>query len=165
MYDPQTACNNILTLLDQNEVEYKLYQHKPILSYEDAEEVRKEVGYTGTEGKCLVLKTDDTFIVYVTTAGNKVNFNAIKSHLGVLKVKLASGEELGEHFGAVPGCAYPFGFDSRFAIFVDPAIYDLDWLLFSPALPTATVQAKGNHLKKLFQSLPNKTEEVTTFNL
>lgn len=112
----------------------------------------------------MVLKTDEEFVVYVTTQGNRVNFDAIKEKLGVKKIRLATPEELKEYFGAEPGCAYPFGFDSKYDVYVDPKIYEQEWFLFSPVLPKKTIQAKGSDLKKVYSSLENKVEEVDNFN-
>lgn len=128
------------------------------------EQVQKETGFFGTEGKCMVLKIDDRFIVYVTVQGKKVNMDTIKDTLNVSKVRLATPEELKEYFGAEPGCAYPFGFSKDINVFVDPTIYEQGWFLFSPVLPTKTVQAKGSDLKKVFSNLENKVTEVQNFN-
>jgi len=164
MIDAIQVKEYMLNLLTQAGVEYKVFEHRPILSYEDAEAVQKEAGYIGTEGKSLVLKADDTFIIYFTIQGKKVNFDAIKEMLQVKKVRLATAEELQEYFGAQPGCAYPFGFDQKYTIYVDPIVYEQEWMVFSPCLPTFTVQAKAVELKKVFDSLPNKVVETGEFN-
>lgn len=163
MIDPNTVYKKLIKVLDKNDVEYKLFEHRAALTYEDLAQVQKETGFFGTEMKCMVLKTSEKFIVYITLQGNRVNFEAIKEHLGVPKVRLASPEELKENFGAEPGCAYPFGFESEYDIYVDPTIFEEEWLLFSPVLPTKTVQAKGEGLKKVFDNLENKVSEVRNF--
>lgn len=165
MIDSQVAFQNLIGLLDANKVEYKLFSHKAALTYEDLAAVQKETGFFGTEGKCMVLKCGEKFVVYVTTQGNKVNFDRIKEVFAVKKIRLASKEELLEYFGAQPGCAYPFGFGQEIDIFVDPKIYEQEWFLFSPVLPTKTVQAKGSDLKKVFGNLPNKVSEVMDWNI
>lgn len=164
MINPDEAYTNLIHLLDINVVEYKLFTHKAALTYEDLAEVQKETGFTGTEGKCLVLKVNDKFVVYVTLQGNKVNFDVIKQTLGVDKVRLASTEELKEYFGAEPGCAYPFGFSKDIDIYVDPKIYEQEWFLFSSVLPTKTIQVKGKDLEKVFDNLENRVTEVDGFN-
>jgi len=164
MIDPNQTYEKLIGLLDAHQVEYKLFSHKEALSYEDLAEVQKETGFFGTEMKCMVLKADDKFLVYVTIQGERVNFDAMKAMLNVKKIRLATPEELQEHFGAKPGCAYPFAFDERYDIYVDPAIYEQEWILFSPVLPTKTVQARGGDLRKVFNNLENKVHEVTDFN-
>lgn len=164
MVNSDESYNKLIELLDKNEVDYKLFSHRAALTYEDLLEVQKETGFIGTEGKCMVLKVDDKFIVYVTIQGKRVNFDAIKEVLSANKVRLATPEELKEYFGAEPGCAYPFGFDKQYDVYLDPKIYEQEWFLFSPVLPTKTIQAKGVDLRKVFDNLDNKVTEVTNFN-
>ncbi len=164
MIDPNTIHDQLIDLLDANQVEYRLFSHSPALTYEDLAAVQKSTGFFGTEAKCMVLKVDDKFIVYVTLQGSRVNFDSVKTELGGAKVRLATAEELAEYFGAQPGCAYPFAFDSEYDIYVDPKIYEQAWLLFSPVLPTETIQAKGEDLRRVFASLDNQVSEVTNFN-
>lgn len=164
MINPEDIYLKLIMLLDENKVEYKLFSHEPVLSYDDSARVQKNAGYFGTEGKCLVLKAGDVFIVYITLQGNRVNFDAIRQALGINKIRLASHEELKEYFGAEPGCAYPFGFSKDIGIFVDPRIYEQEWFLFSPVVSTKTVQAKGRDLKNVFSNLENKVTEVQNFN-
>ena len=162
MINQEDICQNIIKLLNDSGAEYKLFEHRAALTYQDLEEVQKEVGFFGTEGKCLVLKVDDKFIVYVTTFGNKINFDLTKEALESKKIRLATPEELKEYFGAEPGCAYPFGFDAIVPIFVDPRIYEEEWFLFSPLYPTKTIQVKGADLKKIFNNCGNKVTLVTS---
>jgi Ala-tRNA(Pro) deacylase len=164
MINPEEIFQKVINILDESQVDYKLFSHKAALSYEDLLEVQNETGFVGTEAKCMVLKADDKFIVYVTLQGKTLNLDQIKETLGVNKIKLASSEELKEYFGAEPGCAYPFGFEGNVDIFIDPEIYSQEWLLFSPVLPTKTAQAKGEDLRKVFSNLENKVTEVTNFN-
>ncbi len=156
--------NKLISILDNNHVEYKLFSHKEALTWEELAEVQKETGFFGTEMKCMVLKADDNFFVYITTQGKRINLDVIKEKLNTKKVRLSTPEELSEYFGAKPGCAYPFGFDVKYNIYIDPEIYKQEWLLFSPVIPTKTVQVNGADLKKVFGSLENKVEEVMDFN-
>lgn len=165
MVDPNIYFQNLIKLLDDNSVEYKLFSHKEALTWEELAEVQKETGFFGTEMKCMVLNADGKIFVYVTLQGQKLNLKTIQDKIGVGKVKLCTPDELNTHFGAKPGCAYPFGFDSQYDIFVDPKIYGEEWMLFSPVFPDKTIQARGVDLQKVFNSLDNKVEEVRDFNL
>jgi len=164
MVDQSIAYKKLISLLNNNQAEYKLFTHREALTWKDLEKVQKETGFFGTEIKCMVLKAGDKLIVYVTLQGKRVNFDAIKEKLNVSKVRLSTPEELSEYFGTKPGCAYPFGFDPQYNIYVDPLIYEQEWMLFSPMIATETVQIKGPNLKKVFNSLENKVQEVTNFN-
>src|SRR3989338_3324427 len=164
MIDTDKIYNKIIALLDSSGAEYKLFEHRAALTYEELEAVQKKAGFFGTEGKCMFIKADNKFIVYVTTFGNEINFNLIKEKLNVNKISLASPEELKKYFGAEPGCAYPFGFNESFDIFIDPGIYNVEWFLFSPLYPTKTIQVKGLDLKKVFENSGNNIEQIS-FNL
>lgn len=155
MIDKNEVYNKIISLLDSNQVEYKLFEHEIALTYEDLARVQAQAGFIGTEGKCMVLKADDKFLVYVTIQGKKIDLEKLKSELGIKKVRLATASELMENFGAEPGCAYPFGFGDEVPLYVNPIVFEQEWLLFSPLFPSKTVQAKGAGLKNLFLRLPN----------
>lgn len=160
MVEPSLLFGNIISLLDKTKSNYKLFSHKPAFTYEELKQAQTQTGFQGTEMKCLVLKVNSSFMVYVTIQGNKVSFDKIKQYLEITKIRLATSEELKANFGAEPGCAYPFGFNDSFSIFVDPTIYNEEWLLFSPALPNKTIQVKGKDLKKVFTGLKNKVTEI-----
>ena len=147
----------ILQLLADHEAEYRPYRHRLILSYADAEAVRVEVGFAGVEGKCLVLRAGEGFAVCVTLAGRRVDLRRVRDRLGGAKVRLATAGELRDRFGAEPGNAYPFGFDAGVAILIDPDLFVAEWVLFSPALTTATIQVRGRDLARIFEDLPNRT--------
>src|SRR3989344_8716939 len=107
MIDTDKIYNIIIALLNSSGAKYKLFEHRAALTYDDLEAVQKKAGFFGTEGKCMIIKVDDKFVVYVTTFGYRINFNLIKNKLEAGKIRLASPDELKEYFGAEPGCAYP----------------------------------------------------------
>jgi Ala-tRNA(Pro) deacylase len=155
--EPHDTYQTICTLLDELRVEHHLFHHRPVLSFADAHAVRREVGYAGSESKSLVIRTADGFAVATTT---EEDLKRVRAHLGGGKVRLATPSELRDHFGAEPGCAYPFGFAPDIPILVDPAIFEPEWLLFSPAVPTATVQVRTRDLRRLYAALPNPVAEL-----
>ena len=158
------ARQRMIDLLEAAGATYHVYQHRPIRNYDDAELARQESGFFGTESKSMVLKSGDMYLVYITLAGNRIDLKAIRAHLGGPKPKIVSDAELWEHFAAEAGAAYPFGFDERFPIYVDPAVYHEEWLLLSLVLATETVQVRGEDLRRVLDIVANQVEEVTTFN-
>jgi prolyl-tRNA editing enzyme YbaK/EbsC (Cys-tRNA(Pro) deacylase) len=160
MHGRNEIAEKITGILDAANAGYTLYEHRPVLTYDDIEAVAKETGWQGTEMKNLVMKAGDDFVVYVTLQGVRSDTKAMKKHLGVKKLRMATDEELAEGFGAEPGNAYPFGFDAGVRIMVDPAVFEQEGLLFSPCRPDRTVQVRGTDLQKVFASLPNEVETV-----
>lgn len=160
MHERNEIAEKIIGIMDAANAEYRVYEHRPVLTYEDIEAVAKETGWQGTEMKNLVMKAGDNFVVYVTMQGVRSDTKAMKKHLGVKKLRMATAEELEEGFGAEPGNAYPFGFDAGVRIMVDPAVFEQEWLLFSPCRPDRTVQVRGGDLQKVFELLPNEVETI-----
>ena len=165
MIDSEAVYKNIIALIESVSADYKLFTHRIALTYDDLEQVKQEAGFFGTEGKCMVLKSEQGFMVYITLFNRWINFDKIKELLDIKKIRLASKEELKESFGAEPGCAYPFGFESTIPIYVDPIVYDQEWFLFSPAVPDKTVQIRRSDVKKIFAALENPVNETSTFNI
>ena len=161
---PEIARQRMLDLLTSAEATFHHFVHRPIRNYDDADLARQESGFIGTESKSMVLRSGEDVIVYLTLAGNRVDLKAIRAYVGGPKPKILTAEELWERFAAEAGAAYPFGFDADVRIFVDPAVFDEEWILMSAVLPTETVQVRGADLRKVFSLVPNVVEEVTTFN-
>ena len=74
----------IRALMDEHNISYEWYEHKPVLSYEDAEEVAAETGYTGTESKSLFLRGKKTggYYIFFTLQGEKMDSKTIKELTG-----------------------------------------------------------------------------------
>lgn len=161
MSDATTSRARILDALDRAGARYHQFVHRPVMNYDDAEQAREESGFTGTESKSMVLKNGDSYLVYVTLAGKRIDFKAMRVHLGGPKPKMVSDEELRTHFGAEPGNAYPLGFDADIPILVDPEVFAQEWLLFSPAVPTETVQVRGEDLRATYALLGNSLQEIS----
>lgn len=160
MTDVVTARARILDALDRAGARYRQFVHRPVMNYDDAELARQESGFTGTESKSMVLRNGDRFLVYVTLAGKRVDFRAMRAHLGGPKPKMVTDEDLRTHFGAEPGNAYPLGFDAAIPVLVDPDVFAQEWVLFSPAVPTETVQVRGEDLRAAYVLLGNPLQEI-----
>lgn len=148
--------DNIIQLLKEHGVAYQEYDHAPILSYEDAEREKARHGWEGTESKNVFLKgADGRYYVFATVQGQRVDFSGLKALLGT-KLSLASGDEVKEFSGCVPGCVAPFGFTPDITVVVDPMLFRQDAYLFSPGVTTKTVRLKPTELKRVFSTLPNR---------
>ena len=82
-------------------------EHEPTHTSEESARARGESLSTGA--KALVMKTDDTYRLFVLPADRKVDSQAIKRHLGAKKTRFADAAELAELTGLVPGSVPPFG--------------------------------------------------------
>ncbi len=103
----QTTLAGIRKLLDDHSVSYRLLHHEVTRTSEDSARVRGEELRIG--GKALLVKTDDTFRLFVLSAACKFRSSAIKKHFGCRRVRFASPDELMALTGLVPGSVPPIG--------------------------------------------------------
>ena len=146
----------VYQLLNECNISYEKYTHEPIFSYETAEKVGKELGFTGTESKSLFLKgKSGKYYIYLTVQGEKADFKVLKKLLSE-KVSVCSAEEMTETIGCYPGCISPFGHDKEIDLIVDPKVFEQEKLIFSPNVPEETVIFEAWDLKKMLDKIENK---------
>jgi Ala-tRNA(Pro) deacylase len=88
-------------------IPYREVHHQPTLTSEDSARARGEDLRIG--GKALLIKTGDTFRLFVLSASRKLDSAAVKARFGIKKLRFASPDELRELTGLVPGSVPPFG--------------------------------------------------------
>lgn len=97
----------IRELLRGEGIEFQEKEHAPTYTSEESAAARGEE--LGVGAKALLLKTDETFRLFVLPADKKLDSAAIKRELKVKKIRFASAEELHELTGLAPGSVPPFG--------------------------------------------------------
>ena len=149
----ETKSAAIRAFMDEKGIAYEWYEHKPVLSYEDAEEVAAEVGYTGTESKSLFLRGKKTggYYIFFTVQGEKMDAKLIKELTGE-KTSVCSGAEMQEVLGCFPGCVSPFGHEDSVTLIIDELVYDTEKLVFSPGVPNKTVVIRTADLKTILDA-------------
>jgi prolyl-tRNA editing enzyme YbaK/EbsC (Cys-tRNA(Pro) deacylase) len=133
-------------LLTDAGVPFREVQHAPTYTSEESAKARGEELRTG--GKALLLKTDDTFRLFVLPADRKLDSAAVKRHLGVKKTRFATADELKDLTGLVPGSVPPFGPPVLpFELFVDDAIRANERIAFNAgSLTDSIILATADYL-------------------
>jgi len=103
----QQTLEKIRTLLTTAEVSFREVEHEPTRTSEESAAARGEE--LGVGAKALLLKTDDTFRLFVLPADRKLDSGAIRRHLGVRRTRFTTRAGLQEMTGLVPGSVPPFG--------------------------------------------------------
>ena len=146
----------IVQLFHENSIDFEEYNHEPVLSYEKAEEIRNQYGFSGVESKSLFLKgKSGKYFVFITTEGVKLDTKKVKKIIGE-KVSICSGEELTQATGCVPGCVSPIGYDEDVSFIVDENVFNHDKIIFSPGVPEMTMVISGDDFRKVFQIVTNR---------
>src|SRR4051812_5663886 len=97
----------IRDLLARERIAFKEVHHEPTQTSEESARVRGES--LGVGAKALLLKTDDSFRLFVLPADRQLDAKRVKQELKVRSTRFATKEELLELTGLVPGSVPPFG--------------------------------------------------------
>ncbi len=109
-----TSCDvltpqQVYSLLDAENLEYRVVHHKPLMTVADAQSVR-EPGESGAgHVKNLFLK-DKKENMWLLTLGEErvIDLKQAARYLGARRLSFCSAERLYRHLGVVPGAVSPF---------------------------------------------------------
>lgn len=128
----------ICRLLEDAGATFCIVHHEPTFTSEDSARVRGEDVRVG--GKALLIKTGETFRLFVLSAALRLDSGAIKKRFGAKKIRFARPDELKELTGLVPGSVPPFGEPVLpFELYVDESITQNDRIAFNAGSLTDSI--------------------------
>ncbi len=145
-------------IVDKLGLKPRIVSHEPILNYETAEKVDKELGLTGTETKTLFLKgKSGKYYLFITLASERMDSKILKNLFGE-KVSLVSGDEMIEKTGMQPGCMTPFGLNDGLieSVVVDSKIDKEDKLILAFGSETMSTEMLPTDLRTILNTLYDK---------
>lgn len=98
---------HIRSLLNNAGVPFREMEHEATRTSEESAAARGEALSVGA--KALLLRTDQSFSLFVLPADRKLDSTAIRRYLGIRKMRFATPDELYDLVGLVPGAVPPFG--------------------------------------------------------
>jgi len=142
-------------LLDQNGIAYKVSEHSPVYTSEQAAKVRGIELKTGV--KALVFKTEQgSFILGLIAADKKMDVKKLAKIVGTRKLELASPQDVLKVTGCEIGSVHPFGNLFGLPTYMDPSVLENDSVNFNAGLHTVSVYMKARDLVKAIK--PRITE-------
>jgi prolyl-tRNA editing enzyme YbaK/EbsC (Cys-tRNA(Pro) deacylase) len=116
----------VLDELDRKRIPYRLFQHPGQLhSLEQAAEERGQS--PGQVVRSILFRCSGGSYVMVLAPGpGQISWPALRRHLGVSRVSMASWEEVFEQTGSPTGAVCPFGLPRPLRIIVDDSLFALD---------------------------------------
>ena len=130
----------ITELLEGNAAGFRVMEHEPVRTSEQAARVRGTPLEQGA--KALVLKAGDEFVMVVISAAVKVDFGKLRAYLGGGKVRFATPEEVAERTGCQPGGVPPFGNLFGLRVIVDPTLTEHERIDFNAGERTKSVDMR-----------------------
>jgi len=142
--------DNIIKILNDKNINYKIYEHWPILSYEDAEIEKQVHNWEWIESKNVFMTNKKwKYFLLITLQWKKVDFKQMKE-LTWEKLSLSSDLEVENIINSIPWCIPPFWFEKEIISFVDRNIFQYSSYLFSPWISTKTIELNPKDLKNIF---------------
>jgi Cys-tRNA(Pro)/Cys-tRNA(Cys) deacylase len=144
--------NTIITeYLDQLGVPYKIKHHaKPVFT---SEEAAKERGVRVSQIiKTMLLMDRDEVVVAVLPAHKRLDVKKLKKLSGHKNLQFMDRESIEKKTGLVVGAIAPVGkILERLARFVDPSVFEEEFVDISSGDPTAGLELSRSDLKQLLK--------------
>ena len=140
------AEKKILGMLRNCGLEYELFEHEPVYTCEQAARVR---GITPDQGiKCLLLKSENGFVLALTRGDRNMDFKKIAALEGVKKVSFANDGEIHKIAQCPKGCVHPF---CDVKTYLDRILLNSESIEFNPGCHDKSVKMKVADLVKLIK--------------
>ncbi len=144
---------DIKTLLEKNDIEYKFFEHKPVRTSEEAVKVRPD--YSLQQGaKAMIVKPkingERTFVMLVLPGDKRFDNKKVKKVLDAKDVTFASEEEVAKLTnGVIPGGVPPFGNLFGLKVVADPDLFKNDEIVFNCGDQSASIAMKSEDYERI----------------
>ncbi len=139
--------DKLITYLKEKSIDYKLIDHQPTHTSEESAKVRGTKLEQGA--KALVMYADNSPVLIVLSAADKLNNSKFKSSFKIKDLRMATPEEVlnisGVNIGAVP----PFGNLFNTPIYVEEKLLKLADIAFNAGSLTKSIIMKTSDFVKL----------------
>jgi len=139
--------DRIRALLETNGVPYKILEHAPAFTSEEAARVR------GTElsqaAKALVFRADRKPMLMVVPGNRRVDTTAVKKAHGIKNLWFVSPEQVEELTGVKIGAVPPFGSLLGIPTYLDRRVTENDQIVFNAGSHTRSVLMSPHDLVAL----------------
>lgn len=153
----------LLHYFDQLAIPYKMYDHEPLYTVEQADAIALSI--PGGHIKNLFLKDDSGQLWLISAEAHaQIELKKVSQLLKARKLRFANSDLLMEHLGVLPGSVTPFGLINdpnhtvRFVL--DKAILGFDVINAHPLENNATIGIAIKDFKRFLQALGVKPEII-----
>lgn len=102
-----SVLEKILALLEEHNIPYKLTEHEPVRTSEEAAKIRGVALKTGA--KAMIVRDKDDYYLLVLPADNRIDWKRMRAILHVGNLRLATEEEAENIAHVKMGSVPPFG--------------------------------------------------------
>ena len=147
-------------ILEQLGIKYIRYEHKPVYTVEEADNL--DIDIPGQHCKNLFLRNKKGNIHYLIIADSEkqIDLKSLSKQIGSTGLSFASEERLYKHLGLKSGAVTPFGLindiEKNVIVLIDKKLTDKSIVNFHPNVNTATISVSYNDLERFIRWHENK---------
>jgi Ala-tRNA(Pro) deacylase len=149
----------LLELFERESVEYRLFEHEPVYTSEQASRVRGVELQSGV--KAMLLKTQEgRYVLADIAADRKIDFKVIERNILKSKhVRFATRDEVLEVTRCEPGSVHPIGWLFGVDSYLDTSVLENERVNFNIGMLTRSVQIRRDDLVRVLR--PHGTAEFS----
>ena len=137
----------ILALLEKSHVPYRLTEHEPVRTSEDAARIRGVALQTGA--KAMIVRNKDAYYLLVLPADKHIDWKRMRAILHVSDLRLATEEEAEQVAHVKMGSVPPFGNLLGLLTYFDEGLFENDVVHFNPGSTTHSMAMKSADVRAL----------------
>jgi len=137
----------ILALLEQHRIPYKLTEHEPVRTSEEAAQVRGVALKTGA--KAMIIRGKDEYYLLVLPADKHIDWKRVRAMLHLSNLRFATEEEAENVAHVKMGSVPPFGNIIGLPTYFDEGLFENDVVNFNPGSLTHSIAMKSVDLRAL----------------
>lgn len=153
--------DELLDKLDNWEIEYKLYSHKPLRTVSESKDVQNQFLQTSEGGghiKNLYLRDHKKHnILLVTEQDRKIDLKVLKTKLETGRLSFGSAERLLENLGVRPGAVTPLsmitGIKKGVTLFIESELKYSSYIYAHPLVNDRTIGITIPALEQFFEKI------------
>jgi Cys-tRNA(Pro) deacylase len=139
--------------LDAKGIPYRLFTHPgQVHSLEQAAQERGQRPEQVVRS-ILFRLTGDQFVLVLAPGRQQISWPALRQHLGVTRMSMASEADVLERTGYLHGAVSPFGLPSPLRILVDQGILDEEEISIGSGVRNTTVIMKTTDLRQALEKV------------
>ena len=142
-----TVFEKIINLLESKHVAYKLTEHVPVRTSEEAARIRGVPLKTGA--KAMIARCKDDYYLLVLPADKQIDWKRLRSILQVRDIRLATAEEAEQVAGVQMGSVPPFGNVLGLPTYFDQGLFENEVVNFNPGSITHSIAMQSADLRAL----------------
>jgi len=151
MLETSPVFEKIKKLLDENGITYRLFEHEPVFTSEQAAKVRNTKMCQGA--KAIIFKADDNPLLVVVPGDRRVDSKVFKKLYHIKDLRLLTADEVKELTGLEIGAIPPFGSQMSLKTYCDQKVFENEEVVFNAGAHTKSIKMKSKDFLNLVKPI------------